>query len=96
MNDTPTALTQDTDFPGVLGSDRADGDRWRDSGKQEHQGWSGTPNWSRRKGLGQSSPTRPPLSCNPFFGLFPLPPSSVLLPWIPSEAQVTEHPLAEG
>lgn len=54
------------------------------------------PNWSRRKDLGQSSPT-PPTVLQPLLWLIPpLLPPLFCLPWIPSEAQVTEHPLAEG
>lgn len=99
MNDTLLPLTQDR----LSWCPRLRQSRWgqvEDSGEARASGMGQAPNWSRRKGLGQSSPTpQPPPATVLRPLLWLIPPSSLLcsvFPGSPSEAQVTEHPLAEG
>ena len=94
MNDTLLPLTQDrlSWCPGLRQS------RWgqvEDSGEARASGMDQAPNWSRRKAWARPAP--PDTVLRPLLWL--LPPSSLLcsvFPGSPSEAQVTEHPLAEG
>ena len=100
MDDTPQPLTQ-----GRLSWHHwAQTEQMRTVGGQwesESIGHGPGSQLEQEKGPGPDQPL--PLSCDPSLrssSLLP-PPSSLLpplfcLPWVPGEAQVTEHPLAEG